>query len=32
MSLRYPSYEPSLVEVRRGVPVRLTMEAIGEPG
>ncbi len=32
MSLRYPSYEPSLVEVRRGVPVRLTMEAIGDPG
>ena len=32
MSLRYPRYEPSLVQVQAGVPVRLTLQAIGEPG
>ncbi len=32
MSLRYPRYEPSLMEVKAGVPVRLTLEAIGDPG
>ena len=32
MTLRYPRYEPALVEVKRGVPVRMTLQAIGEPG
>lgn len=32
MSLRYPRYTPQLMEVKAGVPVRLSLEAIGEPG
>ena len=32
MTLRYPRYEPSLMEVKAGAPVRLTLEAIGDPG
>ncbi len=32
MTLRYPRYEPNLMEVKAGVPVRLTLEAIGNPG
>ncbi len=32
MSLRYPRYEPRLMEAKAGVPVRLTLEAIGDPG
>ncbi len=32
MTLRAPRYEPRLVEVKSGVPVRLTLQAIGDPG
>ncbi len=32
MSLRYPRYEPRLLEAKAGVPLRLTLEAIGDPG
>ncbi len=32
MSLQYPRYEPRLMEVTAGTPVRLSLEAIGEPG
>ncbi len=32
MTLRYPRYEPRLMEVKVGVPVRLTLQAIGDPG
>ena len=32
LSLRYPTYEPRLLEAKAGVPLRLSLEAIGEPG
>lgn len=32
MKLRAPQYEPKLVQVKQGVPVKLTLEAIGDPG
>lgn len=32
LTLRYPSYEPKLLEAKVGVPLRLSLEAIGEPG
>ena len=32
LALRYPSYEPKLLEAKAGVPLRLSLEAIGEPG
>lgn len=32
LSLRYPRYEPALIQVKAGQPVRLTLQAIGEPG
>jgi len=32
LSLRYPAYEPRLLEAKAGVPLRLSLEAIGEPG
>lgn len=32
MTLRYPRYEPRLVEVKAGTPVRLSVEAIDDPG
>ena len=32
MTLTYPRYEPRLMEVKTGIPVRLNVEAIGEPG
>jgi len=32
LTLQYPSYEPKLLEAKAGVPLRLSLEAIGEPG
>jgi hypothetical protein len=32
MTLAYPRYEPRLMEVKAGTPVRLSLEAIGDPG
>jgi hypothetical protein len=32
MTLRYPRYEPRLMEVKAGTPVQLSLEAIGDPG
>jgi hypothetical protein len=32
LSLSYPRYEPELVQVKAGVPVRLTLQAMGDPG
>lgn len=32
MQLRYPRYSPQLMEAKAGVPLRLTLEAVGDPG
>jgi len=32
VTLRSGQYEPGVIEVKRGVPVKLTLQAIGEPG
>jgi hypothetical protein len=32
MTLRYPRYEPRLMEAQAGVPLRLSLQALGEPG
>ena len=32
LSLSYPRYSPRLLEARAGVPLRLTLEAVGDPG
>ncbi len=32
LALRYLRYEPTLLEAKAGVPLRLSLEAIGEPG
>ena len=31
-SLRYPRYAPQLMEAKAGVPLRLTLETVGDPG
>lgn len=32
MELRYPRYTPRVMEAKAGVPLRLTLEAVGDPG
>ena len=32
MQLQYPRYAPRVMEAKAGVPLRLTLEAIGDPG
>jgi len=32
ITLKAPYYSPAVTEVKRGVPVRVTLSAVGEPG
>ena len=32
ITLKAPYYAPAVTEVKRGVPVRVTLSAVGEPG